>query len=67
MSDTRHYYGGITDIGTPYNRYWNKVKEILEQAIANTGINHRRYWNLSHYRLQITVCDFRFQISVSDL
>ena len=46
----------------PYNRYWSKVKEILEQAIANTGINHRRYWNLSHYRLQITVSEFQFSV-----
>jgi hypothetical protein len=38
MSDTRHYNGGITDIGIPYNRYWNKVKEILEQGEGDTGI-----------------------------
>ena len=49
------FYTPIPMPGTP-------LQQILEQGEGDTGTSYRRYWNLSHYRLRITVSEF--QISV---
>jgi hypothetical protein len=50
---TNTFYTPIPMPGIPYNRYWNKVKEILEQAIADTGISR-----ITDYGLQLAISDF---------